>query len=256
METSLSEGLTNNSKERPELREASPGKQARKAREPSSPCFPHPSPARTDLLLDRPVQAGRGRGELLPSASGLEPAVSAFSYKTRVISSCAGWDLLTSHKDANCSRSSFSASAGSLPRPRGGGGGLLEFGRSSLVLWLSEIAPGGSSPASSPGSRKRKPTGGRGDPQNWAVAWDVLLSCNLGEMAHPLPQHSQGTASTSGRGSWCLCLLSSLKRRCWGRGAALGRSPHAGLLLAQSPGLSPRTSGWDGCRDRPRPRPR
>lgn len=40
-----------------------------------------------------------------------------------------------------------------------------------------------------------------------------------------------------------------------GRGAALGCSLHAGVLLAQFPGLSPRTSSWDRCRDRPRPRP-
>lgn len=144
----------------------------------------------THRFAPRPSSTGRAGG-LLPSASGLEPAVSAFSYKTRVISSCARWDLLTSHKDANCSRSSFSANAGSLPRPRGGAGGLLEFGRSSLVLWLSEIAPGGSSPAYSPGSRKRKPTGGRGDSQNWAVAWDVLLSCSLGEMPPAPPALSR-----------------------------------------------------------------
>ena len=30
-----------------------------------------------------------------------------------------------------------------------------------------------------------------------------------------------------------------------GRGAALGCSLHAGVLLAQFPGLSPRTSSWD-----------
>lgn len=118
----------------------------------------------------------------------MEPAVSAFSHKPGVISSCAGWDLLTSHKDANCLPSSFSANAGSLPRPRGGAGGLLEFGRSSLVLWPSEIAPGGPSPASSPGSRKR------------AVAWDVLtfLSCSLGELAHsPPPLHSPALSRDS-----------------------------------------------------------
>lgn len=154
--------------------------------------------------------------------------------------------MLTSHKDANCLPSSFSANAGSLPRPRGGAGGLLEFGRSSLVLWPSEIAPGGPSPASSPGSRKR------------AVAWDVLtfLSCSLGELAHSpppsTPQHSQGTVSTSRRGS----LPSFISQEeVLGRGAALGCSLHAGVLLTQFPGLSPRTSGWDWCSDRPRPRP-
>lgn len=40
-----------------------------------------------------------------------------------------------------------------------------------------------------------------------------------------------------------------------GRGAALGCSLHAGVLLTQFPGLSPRTSGWDRCSDRLRPRP-
>lgn len=90
-ETSLSESLTNNSKKKPELCEVS--REARH-RSPVSPPILRSflQPLHTDLFIVNRVQAGqRTSCHQLP---GWSPAIPAFSYKTRVASSCAGWDLL------------------------------------------------------------------------------------------------------------------------------------------------------------------